>query len=111
VSKAAALLMAGGHRRELANVYVNPGYSAVQEGNAQEAIHLLEQAVAAAESVEYPHRFVHPLQPRTGIDDYRIGDWLEADYFGPARAEYGIKHGQRRSGRTKRSRMRRRSMS
>jgi predicted ATPase/DNA-binding SARP family transcriptional activator len=155
VSEAGELLKMGGHRRELANVYCNAGYSAVVEGDAEEAISLLEQALAAAESIDYPYlkmlahgnlglarllkrhfelarrHFIHELRLCAGIDVFRvmvgegltglaaihvangrladaarlhaagrmlgfpepsdrgISDWLEAEYFGPGRAEHG----------------------
>jgi predicted ATPase/DNA-binding SARP family transcriptional activator len=155
VSEAGELLVAGGHRRELANVYCNAGYVAVEDGNAEEAIKLLEQALSAAESIDYPYlimiahgnlglarllthdvelaqpHFVDQLKLCVGIDVFRpmageglaglgaicaavgraadaarlsgaarmlgypdpsdraIYDRLEADYFAPARANYG----------------------
>ena len=96
VSEAVALLTEGGHRRELANVYCNTGYLAAVEGNAEEAIDLLEQGLAAAQSVDYPYlelliqgnlglahllehdfelahpHFVRQLQLCAGIDLFRL---------------------------------------
>ena len=155
MSEAGDLLKIGGHRRELANVYCNAGYFAAVEGNAEEAITLLEQALAAAESIDYPYlemlahgnlglarllehdfelaqlHFVHQLKLCAAIDVFRViagegltglgaicaaagravdaaclrgaarmlgypepsdrefADWLEAEYFAPARTHYG----------------------
>ena len=127
----------------------------MEEGNAEEAVKLLEQALTAAESIDYPYlkmlaygnlglarlrkhdfelarpHFVNQLKLCAGIDVFRvmagegltglgaicvaagrvadaarlrgaarmlgypdpsdrgIADWLEAEYFGPARAKYG----------------------
>lgn len=155
VAEAGELLETGGHLRELANVYCNAGYIAVGEGNADEATYLLEQALMAAQSIDYPYleilargnlglarllrhdlddaqrHFVHQLKLCAGIDVFRgiaaegliglgaicaaadraidaarlhsvartlgypdpsdrsIADWLEVEYFGPARTQYG----------------------
>lgn len=96
VAEAVALLAKGGDQRELANVYCNAGYYAVEEGNADEAINLLERGLAAAQSLDYPYlemlihgnlglahlykhefelaqaHFVRQLQLTAGIDLFRI---------------------------------------
>ena len=155
LAEAGELLKTGGHLRELANVYCNAGYIAVEDGNADDAINLLEQALTAAQSIDYPYlemlahgnlglarllkhdfelaqrQFLHQLKLCVGIDVFRvmagegltglgaicaaanraidaarlhgaarmlgypdpsdraIADWLEAEYFGPARAQKG----------------------
>jgi predicted ATPase/DNA-binding SARP family transcriptional activator len=155
VAEAGELLRTGGHRRELANVYCNAAYIELEEGNSDEAIDLLEQALTAAQSIDYPYlqmlahgnlglarllkhdfelaqrHFVEQLKLCAGIDVFRvvagegltglgaicaaanraidaarlhgaarmlgypdpsvraITDWLEAEYFGPAREQSG----------------------